>query len=57
MLNVVAPEAIPSSTTMCNAGLSSKGTNSLGTALVYGRKRVPRPAAGMTACVIFIIVS
>src|ERR1039458_579236 len=31
------------------SGLSTKGSISLGCALVAGRKRVPRPAAGNTA--------
>jgi cyanate permease len=31
------------------AGLSTTGSISLGVALVAGRNRVPRPAAGMTA--------
>src|SRR4051794_11892319 len=33
------------------AGLSTSGSISLGCALVAGRKRVPRPAAGITALV------
>ena len=34
-----------------SAGLSTTGSNSFGMALVAGRKRVPRPAAGITALV------
>jgi hypothetical protein len=30
-------------------GLSTTGTSSFGTALVNGRNRVPKPAAGITA--------
>ena len=33
----------------CSAGVSMIGSSSFGTALVAGRKRVPIPAAGMTA--------
>src|SRR5581483_5667339 len=43
------PEASASSTTSCSVGTSTIGSISFGTALVAGRKRVPRPAAGMTA--------
>src|SRR2546430_2352973 len=43
------PEATASSTTYWMAGLSTTGSISLGCALVAGRKRVPRPAAGITA--------
>src|SRR6266480_7665054 len=35
-------------------GISMIGKNSLGTALVAGRKRVPKPATGMTAFLSFI---
>ena len=35
--------------TSCNSGVSPIGSNSLGTHFVAGRKRVPIPAAGMTA--------
>ena len=45
------PAATASSTTYWMAGLSTTGSISLGCALVAGRKRVPRPAAGMTALV------
>ncbi len=45
------PAATASSTTYWMAGLSTTGSISLGWALVAGRKRVPRPAAGMTALV------
>src|SRR6266705_6531714 len=43
------PAATASSTTYWIAGLSTTGSISLGVALVAGRKRVPRPAAGITA--------
>ena len=43
------PEATASSTTYWMVGLSTIGSISLGWALVAGRKRVPRPAAGNTA--------
>ena len=46
-----------SSTMYCMVGLSTIGSISLGTALVAGRKRVPKPAAGMIAFLIFFIVS
>src|SRR6202011_1642856 len=45
----VMPERTASSTTYWMAGLSTRGSISLGCALVAGRNRVPRPAAGMTA--------
>src|SRR6476661_59511 len=43
------PAATASSTTYWMAGLSTTGSISLGIALVAGRNRVPRPAAGITA--------
>src|SRR4030088_1358361 len=43
------PEATASSTPYWMIGLSTRGSISLGWALVAGRKRVPTPAAGMTA--------
>ncbi len=43
------PACAASSTTYWIAGLSTTGSISLGIALVAGRKRVPSPAAGMTA--------
>ena len=43
------PAATASSTTYWMAGLSTTGSISFGIAFVAGRKRVPRPAAGMTA--------
>ncbi len=45
------PAWTASSTTYWMAGLSTTGSISLGWALVAGRKRVPSPAAGMTALV------
>jgi hypothetical protein len=47
----VMPARTASSTTYWMAGRSTTGSISLGCALVAGRKRVPRPAAGMTALV------
>src|SRR5579864_2543009 len=43
------PEATAPSTMYWITGLSTTGSISLGTALDAGRKRVPSPAAGMTA--------
>ena len=43
------PAAAASSTMYCSTGRSTTGSSSFGTALVAGRKRVARPAAGMTA--------
>src|SRR5207249_4101999 len=43
------PEATASSTTYWIIGLSTRGSISLGCALVAGRNRVPSPAAGKTA--------
>ena len=43
------PEATASSTPYWMIGLSTSGSISLGCALVAGRNRVPRPAAGKTA--------
>src|SRR5271156_2614800 len=43
------PAATASSTPYWMMGLSTSGSISLGWALVAGRKRVPRPAAGNTA--------
>src|SRR5262245_50532474 len=45
------PAAAASSTTYWIEGLSTTGSISFGWHLVAGRKRVPRPAAGMTALV------
>ena len=45
----VSPERTASWTTSWIDGVSISGSISLGTALVAGRNRVPRPAAGMTA--------
>src|SRR6266496_2148956 len=49
------PEATASSTTYWMVGLSTRGSISLGCALVAGRKRVPSPAAGKTALRSFFI--
>src|SRR5450631_928207 len=46
-----SPARVASSTTYWIAGLSTTGSISLGVALVAGRKRVPIPAAGITALV------
>src|SRR5262249_35214273 len=43
-----SPEATASSTTYWMVGLSTSGNISLGWALVAGKNRVPRPAAGNT---------
>ena len=43
------PAPTASSMISCSAGVSMMGSSSFGTALVAGRKRVPIPAAGMTA--------
>ena len=47
MWSIPAPSA--SSMMIWSAGVSPIGNSSFGTALVAGRKRVPMPAAGMTA--------
>src|SRR5580765_3531829 len=51
------PAARASSTPYWMMGLSTNGSISLGCALVAGRKRVPRPAAGNTALRTFIFIS
>ena len=43
------PDATASSTPYWMIGLSTSGSISFGCALVAGRNRVPRPAAGNTA--------
>ena len=50
------PERTASSTRYWMAGLSTMGSIPLGIALVAGSTRVPRPAAGMTALVIFFMI-
>src|ERR1051326_5419461 len=50
------PEAMASSTPYWMIGLSTSGSISLGWALVAGKKRVPRPAAGKTALRAFMVV-
>src|SRR3954466_8965428 len=54
MMMLSAPDATDSSTTYWMVGLSTSGSISLGCALVAGRNRVPRPAAGKTALRTFI---
>src|SRR6202021_4320049 len=49
----VQPAATASSTPYWMRGLSTRQSISFGMALVAGRKRVPRPAAGKTALRIF----
>src|SRR6188508_685520 len=49
MMMLVRPAATASSITYWMIGLSTRGSISFGCALVAGRKRVPRPAAGKTA--------
>src|SRR6185369_1070759 len=53
MSTSVSPAATASSTTYWMAGLSTTGSISFGIALVAGRKRVPSPAAGITALVMW----
>src|SRR5512141_2152200 len=53
----VMPAATASSAAYWMSGLSTTGSISLGDALVAGRKRVPRPATGNTAFVIFCMKS
>ena len=53
MMISVQPAATASSTPYWMRGLSTRQSISLGVALVAGRKRVPRPAAGKTALRIF----
>src|SRR5438876_7248197 len=48
MMISCSPDATASSTTYWMVGLSTRGSISLGWALVAGRNRVPRPAAGKT---------
>src|SRR6516164_5062571 len=49
MITCSIPLAMVSSTPYWMVGLSTRGSISLGWALVTGRKRVPRPAAGKIA--------
>src|SRR6476646_511467 len=51
------PAAKASSTPYWIKGLSTRGSISLGWALVAGRKRVPSPAAGKTALRTFAFIS
>ena len=51
------PESMASCTMYCIVGVSTMGNISFGCALVAGKKRVPKPAAGMTAFLTFFIVS
>src|SRR5918996_720711 len=48
------PESTASCTTYWIDGISMMGKSSFGTALVAGRKRVPKPATGMTAFLSFM---
>jgi hypothetical protein len=50
----VMPAAMASSTAYWIKGLSTTGNISFGLALVAGKKRVPNPATGNTALVIFL---
>src|SRR3954467_9510636 len=50
------PAAMASSTPYWMIGLSTSGSISLGCALVAGKKRVPRPAAGNTALRTLIVI-
>src|SRR6478735_10810686 len=49
MMTCSIPAATASSTAYWMIGLSTRGSISLGCALVAGRNRVPQPAAGKTA--------
>ena len=49
MISRSAPASAASAATSSIPGVSTTGSNSLGTVLVAGRKRVPNPAAGTTA--------
>src|SRR5450631_3084781 len=51
------PASRASSTTCCKTGRSTTVSISLGTALVAGRKRVPRPATGKMALRTFLDMS
>src|SRR4051794_20812524 len=57
MRTSLRPARTASSTTYWIAGLSTTGSISLGVAFVAGRKRVPSPAAGMTALVTGALMS
>ena len=48
------PASAASSTTYWMAGLSTTGSISFGIAFVAGRNRVPSPAAGMTALILWL---
>src|SRR5271170_2305093 len=56
MIMFCTPEWIASSTPYWINGLSTSGSISLGWALVAGRNRVPKPAAGNTALRTFGII-
>ena len=51
------PASAASSTTYCSMGRSRIGSSSLGTDLVMGRKRVPNPAAGITAFLTCMVIT
>src|SRR3954464_9438505 len=57
MRTSLRPARTASSTTYWIAGLSTTGSISFGVAFVAGRKRVPSPAAGMTALVTGALMS
>src|SRR5436190_11560741 len=57
MMMFWTPEWIASSTPYWIKGLSTKGSISLGWALVAGRNRVPSPAAGKTAFRTFAFIN
>src|SRR3954454_14809427 len=57
MRTSLRPARTASSTTYWMAGLSTTGSISFGVALVAGRKRVPSPAAGITALVTGALMS
>ena len=51
------PAATASSTMYWITGLSTRGSISLGMLFVFGNSLVPRPAAGMTAFLTFMLRS
>src|SRR5438132_13982645 len=56
MMMLSMPELSASSTPYWISGLSTSGSISFGCALVAGKKRVPRPAAGKAALRTFIVL-
>src|SRR5579871_5777205 len=56
MMMFWTPECLASSTPYWIKGLSTRGSISFFMALVAGRNRVPRPAAGKTALRTFLVI-